>query len=413
VSEGVLIAVDSIRANTTRAALTVLGVAIGVFVVVVMSAAVHGINASVARDLESAGPTSFYLYKTPVSFEICDGSDDTCPWRHNPPLRLAEAEAIGRLPTIHGATAHIAWSGSVKYADRELGQAPIDAYSPNWTDVDGGDIYPGRSFTYAENATAARVVILNEKMAERLFGQSDPIGKIVRVNAVPFDVIGVYHYTASVLGKPGASASGDEAKAIVPLSTALRHLNAETDWLDVTVKPRSEISQSTAIDQVTALMRSRRALKPGAENNFAVVTSDKLLETYNGLFGVMGVVMVALAAVGLIVGGVGVVAIMMISVTERTREIGVRKALGATRATILWQFLVEAVTMTACGALIGLLIGSSVVAAVRSATPIPASIPPWAIPMALVGSALTGVIFGILPAIRAAKLDPVDALRWE
>jgi len=413
VSEGVLIAVDSIRANTTRAALTVLGVAIGLFVVVVMSAAVHGINASVARDLESAGPTSLYLYKTPVSFEVCDGSDDTCPWRHNPPLRLAEAEAIGRLPTIHGATAHIAWSGSVKYADRELGQAPIDAYSPNWTDVDGGDIYPGRSFTYAENATAARVVILNEKMAERLFGQSDPIGKIVRVNAVPFDVIGVYHYTASFLGKPGASASGDEAKAIVPLSTALRHLNAETDWLDVTVKPRSEISQSTAIDQVTALMRSRRALKPGAENNFAVVTSDKLLETYNGLFGVMGVVMVALAAVGLIVGGVGVVAIMMISVTERTREIGVRKALGATRATILWQFLVEAVTMTACGALIGLLIGSSVVAAVRSATPIPASIPPWAIPMALVGSALTGVIFGILPAIRAAKLDPVDALRWE
>ena len=412
-AEGVVIAFDSIRSNKARASLTIMGVAIGVFVVVVMSAAVHGINDSVARDFEAAGPTSFFIYKRPVALDICDGSDESCPWRHNPPITLAESQLIEHLPGIHGATAHLAWFASFKYKDRELGQAPIDAYTANWTEVDGGDIHPGRSFTYAENANGARVVVINDKLAERLFGDSDPLGKFVRVNSVPFEVIGIYHYTASFLGKPNSASSGDEAKGIVPMGTALRHLRADGEEMDVTIKPRSDVPQAEAMDEVTGLLRSHRGLKPGVENNFAVVTSDKLMETYNSFFGVMGVVMVALAAIGLMVGGVGVVAIMMISVTERTREIGVRKALGATRGTILWQFLVEATTMTTIGALVGLLVGSALVLIVRQATPVPASIPAWAIPMALLGSAATGILFGILPAVRASRLDPVEALRFE
>jgi putative ABC transport system permease protein len=411
--EGVGIAFDSIRSNKVRAGLTILGVAVGVFVVVAMSAAVHGINNSVARDLESAGPTSFYVYRIPIGFNACDGTDEVCPWRRNPSISLDEAQAVGRLTSVQGATAHIGWNASFRYKDRALPGAGLDAYTANWTDVDGGDIYPGRSFTHAENENAARVVIINEKMAERLFGESDPIDKFVDVNGVPFRVIGVYHYTASFLGKPGSSSSGDAAKGIVPLESARRHVKVRMRWLDLTVKPRDGVAQAEAIDDVTALLRGRRGLKPSTENNFAVVTSDKLMEVYNGFFGVFFLVMVALSAVGLLVGGVGVVAIMMISVTERTREIGVRKALGATRSTILWQFLVEAATLTSIGAAAGLLAGAVVTTLIKQFTPIPADIPGAAIVAALFASAFTGILFGLLPAFRAARLDPVEALRYE
>jgi putative ABC transport system permease protein len=177
--------------------------------------------------------------------------------------------------------------------------------------------------------------------------------------------------------------------------------------------PRDDVTRDDAMDDVTGVMRARHRLRPAQDNDFAFITQDQLLNTYNKIFGMFFLVMIVLSAIGLIVGGVGVVAIMMISVTERTREIGVRKALGATRGTILWQFLVEAVTLTAIGAMIGLMFGAIVSMIVRNATPIQATIPPLAIVAALGASAVTGIVFGMLPAMRAAKLDPVDALRYE
>ena len=409
--EGVGIAFESIKANKVRASLTILGVAVGVFVVVAMSSAVHGINLSVAKDLESAGPTSFYVFRRPIELSFED--DENAPWRRNPPIRLAEAEAMGRLSSVQAATTHIGWNTSYKYKDRYLSSAGLDAYSANWMEVDGGDIYPGRSFTAAEAMNGARVVIINEKLAEELFGDSDPLDKEIDVGGLPFRVIGLYHYTASFLGKPGSSSSGDSPKAIVPLESARRYLRVSVRWIDVTVKPRPDVLQVDAMDDVTALLRGMRGLRPAEPNSFALVTSDKLLEVYNGFFGVFFVIMIALSAVGLLVGGVGVVAIMMISVTERTREIGVRKALGATRATILWQFLVEAATLTSVGAAVGLVFGTATAVLVRNLTPVPAETPPMAIVAALAASALTGIFFGMLPAARAARLDPVEALRHE
>jgi putative ABC transport system permease protein len=167
------------------------------------------------------------------------------------------------------------------------------------------------------------------------------------------------------------------------------------------------------VDQVTATLRGLRGQRPAEESSFAIITQDKLLDTYNSIFGVFFLVMIALSAVGLLVGGVGVVAIMMISVTERTREIGVRKALGATRATILWQFLVEAITLTGIGVVIGLAAGWLGAVAIRSFSPIAASVPPLAVVAALAASVITGVLFGMLPALRASRLDPVVALRHE
>ena len=406
--EGVGIALESIKSNRARAALTILGVAVGVFVVVVISAAIHGINASVAKDIESAGPTTFFLSRYPITFEACDGTDETCKWLHNPRLTYADNKVLNALPSIRASGAQLQMSKEVRYKDRVLSGTQVIGYTANWTIIDGaGDLYPGRSFTEAEELNGEHVIIINDEMATKLFGESDPLDKEVSVAGSPFRVIGIYHYQASFLS------GGNRPRAIVPFETAVRTLKGSYADVGIAVVPRAGVTRDQAEDDVIAVMRARHGLRPAAENDFAIITQDKLFETYNKIFGMFFLVMIVLSAIGLLVGGGVVVAIMMISVTERTREIGVRKALGATRGTILWQFLVEAVTLTGIGAVFGLVFGGFVSVIIRHATPIQASIPPLAIVAALGASAVTGVLFGMLPAMRAARLDPVDALRYE
>ncbi len=407
-TEGVRIALEAIRGNKVRAGLTILGVAVGVFVVVVISAAVHGINQSVAQDFESTGPTTFFVSRYPISFEACDGSGETCKWLSNPPLRWNEIEALERLPTAGAVGVRMDWSAAFKYRDKELASAPIEAYTSNWALFGAPEMQPGgRVFTEQEFRSAARVVVINTVMAERLFGESDALDKTISVNQVPFQVIGVYKDKGSFLS------GGDRAKGVMPVTSLQRALNVRRSDMGLVVKPRSDVSRDEMIDDVTATLRGIRGLRPSEPSDFAILTQEKLLETYDKIFGMFFLVMIALSAVGLIVGGVGVVAIMMISVTERTREIGVRKALGATRLTILWQFLIEAVTLTGIGALLGLFFGWLVSSAIRASTPIAASIPPGAVLAALLASAFTGILFGMIPAARAARLDPVEALRHE
>jgi putative ABC transport system permease protein len=405
--EGVVIAIEALRANKVRAALTILGIAIGVFVVVIISAAIHGVNRSIAYEFEKAGPSTFFLNRFPISLEACDDSDDTCKWRNNPPLRLHEASALMRLSSIQGVTMRTGLSAPMKYRDRQLSGASVNAFTADWLIVQGGDIIEGRNFTEPEDRNASRVVVINRKLAERLFGDSDPLGKTITIRETPFEVVGIYESGGSFMGE------GDRPQSWVSLSAAQRFLNAQMDWLDFTIKPRDGVERDAAIDDVVAVMRSERGLRPAQENNFAIITQDKLFETWNRMTGIFFLVMFVLSAVGLIVGGVGVVAIMMISVTERTREIGVRKAMGATRRVILWQFLVEAATLTAIGAVTGLVFGWLVALLIRTATPVNASVPPGAIIAALLASCFTGVMFGMVPATQASRLDPVEALRYE
>jgi putative ABC transport system permease protein len=406
--EGVTIALDSIRANKVRAGLTILGIAVGVFVVVVISAAVHGINASVAKDLESTGPTTFFVSRFPISFEACDGTDETCKFFRNPRLTLADVDALQRLPTVRVAGARLDTQRAIAYKDRRLRSVDVNAFTGNWQQIDGGgDIFPGRNFTLNEATTGERVVVINDELAKQAFGDSDPLDKTIEIGDVPFRVLGIYHYQASFLS------GGNKARAIVPIESARKHLKVNWNDIGIAIIPTAGVSRAEAIDDVIAAMRGRHALRPGSDNDFAIITQDQLFEVYNKIFGAFFLVMVVLSAVGLIVGGVGVIAIMMISVTERTREIGVRKALGATRATILWQFLVEAVTLTGIGAIIGLVFGTGAALLIKSLTPVAASVPPLAVVAALGTSCITGVLFGMLPAAKAAKLDPVVALRYE
>ncbi len=408
ITEGVRIAVESIVGNKVRAGLTILGVAVGVFVVVVISAAVHGINMSVAKDFESTGPTTFFVSRYPISFEACDGTEDTCAWLRNPSITWDEVNRVSTLENAAAVGVRMDWSGAFKYRDQLLPSASIEAYTANWSLFGAPEMQPGgRVFTDQEFRSAARVVVLNTTAAERLFGDSDPLDKTMTVNGIPFQVIGIYKDNASFL------AGGDRPKGVMPVTTLQRALNVRRSDMGLVIKPRAGVERDLMVDEVTATLRGMRGQRPTEESSFAIITQDKLMETYDKIFGMFFLVMIALSAVGLIVGGVGVVAIMMISVTERTREIGVRKALGATRLTILWQFLIEAVTLTGIGAVIGLGGGWLVAFLIRTGTSIEASIPPGAVVASLLASAVTGVLFGMIPAARAAKLDPVEALRHE
>jgi putative ABC transport system permease protein len=407
VFEGVRIALDEIRSNKVRAGLTILGIAVGVFVVTVMSAAVHGINDGVSKSIAAAGPTTFFLTRWPPEINSCNGSADSCPWRHNRPLTLDQAKEVERLPFIHSVVAHVQSSTKTKFADRELPGVQLEAYTPGWIEIRGGDIVAGRDFTALENETAANVVLVNEKVVDRLFNGESAVGKPVRLNGKLFTVIGVYNPLANAFD------GGNKGTIVMPFNSAARRMNVGTDWLDLTVKPRDGVARDAAMDEVIATLRSYRHLRPAQQNDFFSSTPEKLMQLYDKIVGVFFLVMITLSAIGLCVGGVGVIAIMMISVTERTREIGVRKALGATRGTILWQFLVEAVTLTTIGAVAGLTIGGLLTAVIRATTPINAAAPPGAIVAALLGSAFAGIVFGLLPAARASRLDPVEALRYE
>jgi putative ABC transport system permease protein len=274
-------------------------------------------------------------------------------------------------------------------------------------EVNGGDVFPGRNFTRMEDLANSPVVVINKKLESQLFRGRDPIGQVVKVAGISFTVIGVY------TPPPNLFSGASPPFAGIPHGAFVKYVPYFKGWMRLAVSPAPGFTQQQAMDEVTATLRSIRQLKPGQENTFSIVTQDKLLDSWNQITGMFFLVMMVLSSIGLMVGGVGVVAIMMISVTERTREIGVRKALGATRRAILWQFLVEASTLTLVGGAAGMLAGGGLAFLLSRVTPIPAHVPLWSVVAALAASALTGVGFGLYPASRAARLDPIEALRYE
>jgi putative ABC transport system permease protein len=406
--EGVGIALDSLRANKVRAALTILGVAIGVMVVIAMASAITGINRSVSAQVESLGPKTFFVMRFfQGGLNISDGSDELSPWRRNPWLNVQEAELLRKEPGIQSVTYREETSGPVSYGDVNLKSINVIGWSPTWILTAGGTIVSGRNFTDLELAANSRVAVINGKLAESLFPGLDPIGKRIKIFGQPFEVIGLYVEPKSLFG------DSDTPLVNIPHSTFTKVADYWKGWMMFAVTPKPEVSVGEAQDQVTAALRGERGLKPSQDNNFSLVSQDKLLDSFNKITSGFFLVMLVLSSVGLMVGGVGVVAIMMISVTERTREIGVRKALGATRHEIMFQFLVEAATLTLVGGLAGMALGGLVAWGIHALTPIPAAVPLWSVVVAVIASTVTGIFFGLYPANKASRLDPVEALRYE
>jgi putative ABC transport system permease protein len=404
--EGVGIALFSLRAHKLRAGLTILGVAIGVTVVMVIGALISGFNKGISDMLSSLGPKTFWVGRYWGGQGDVD-PEDPDPWRRRPPVTIEEARRLEQLPSIAFVVVDENTLADIQFEGHRLSAINIRGRDANWPMIEGGHVQPGRSFSHLEDAANSHVAVVNTKLAENLFGQRDPMARRIKIGDVPYDVIGVYDPPPRLFG------DGDRPEAMIPHGTFVKDLPYFHGWMDMFVVPVDSVSIDRAIDDVTIAMRTMRGLRPGQRNNFDAVTQEVYTQAVNSFTLVARVLMIVLSLVGLLVGGIGVIAIMMISVTERTREIGVRKALGATRREILWQFLVEAATLTLVGGVIGMLVGWLVSLVLANATPVPAYVPLGSVILALALAAVTGLLFGIYPASKAARLDPVEALRYE
>ncbi len=407
VSEGVAIAFDALRSNKLRSALTILGVVIGVTTVMAMASIVQGVRSQIMSTIEVAGPTTFYVMRF-FSSTPMDPSNLPYEVRIRPVLSRSDAAAIKAIPEIRYAGLWIQLFGALEHQGVRTQLMTVFAADDNYMEIQGGTLLRGRFFTRGE-LSGANVIVLEEAVADRLFGRLDPIGRNVRMSSRSLRVIGIYRKPSNIFEPPSQEIGG-----IVPYETARRQFQYdETNALFITVMPRPGISAEMAQDQAIVALRRARQLRPGEENTFDLLGQDKILETVDGLTSVFFLVMVALSGVALLVGGIGVMAIMMVSVTDRTREIGVRMALGATRREILWQFLVEAATLTLMGGLLGVVVGLGTGELLKGQLGLESRVPLWSAIMAVSVSIGIGLTFGLLPANRAARMDPVEALRHE
>jgi putative ABC transport system permease protein len=296
----------------------------------------------------------------------------------------------------------------IEYQGERTQQVVLFGADAHYMDVQGGTLLRGRLFGRAE-LTGEQVIVLESAIAERLFGRLDPLGRQVRINGRSFRVIGIYEKPSNIFEPPGQETGG-----IVPFASARESFKYdETNALFIAVRPREGVPVGQAMDAVTVSLRRIRNLHPGMPNTFDLITQDQILDVIGNLTSYFFLAMVALSSVALLVGGIGVMAIMMVSVTDRTREIGLRMALGATRREILWQFLVEAGTLTLLGGGIGIVVGLGAGALLKAGLGLEAAAPLWSIAVACGVSVGIGLVFGLIPANRAARLDPVEALRRE
>lgn len=408
VRNNVAIALDTLRVNTLRSSLTILGVVIGVSTVMAMSAIVQGVRAQIIHTIEVAGPTTFYVLKV---FSQTPINPDRLPKyvRIRPDLTVAEATRISRLPEVAYASMWGQATGRVEYAGARTQPVVIMGADDGYPEIQGGELIRGRWFTHAEVASGTAVVVLDESTADKVFGEISPVDKQVRLGGRPARVIGIYAPPGNIFSPPGQTIG-----AIVPYLMLDHQFRLDkTNAVYIPVKPRRGVSATAAREAVTVTLRLMRGLHPGEPNTFDLVTQDQILDTFNKFTSVFFIVMVVLSSVALLVGGIGVMAIMMVSVTDRTHEIGIRKAVGATHGEILLQFLVEAATLTGIGGAIGIVLGLGVARLISGTMHIEAS-PPIGLTVAAVAISVgIGVIFGLLPARRAARLDPIEALRYE
>ncbi len=408
VQNNVSVAIDTLRANKLRSGLTILGVVLGVSTVMAMAAIVQGIKGQIVSTIEVAGPTTFYVIKayseTPV-----DPQNPPAWIRIRPDLRDAEARRIESLPEIGYAGIWGQAQGRLEYKRVRTQNLIIYGADEGFPEIYGGELVDGRWFTPAELVSGSAVAVLEEDAARRIFGAETIIDKQVQVGGRPAQVIGLYQKASNIFEPPG-QATG----AVVPYLMLDQQFTLDkTNAVYIAVKPRAGVTTEAAQEAVTVALREMRGLRPADRNSFDMITQDQILDTFNKITGVFFLVMIVLSSVGLMVGGIGVMAIMMVSVTNRTREIGVRKAVGATQREILLQFLVESATLTGIGGIIGIIVGLLLGRLVTAFMNIDAGIPVTLTLIAVTVSVGIGIVFGMIPARRAARMDPIEALRYE
>ena len=426
----VTIALGTLRANKMRSVLTVLGVVIGITAIVGMTSLVRGFDQSLRDSIRELGPKTIFIAKfSGVSFAAGNEFKDLIK---RPVLTVNDAIAIEREATTVDKVD--VWLGvwgiptmeRVFYKSERTKALSVWGVTENYADANYLKLESGRFFTGAEVRHRRPVVALGQTAYKALFPTVDPVGKTVRIGAAQYEVVGV------IAPRPNAGGlgSGQDDFVVIPFTTFQKqfgwmrysgrmHVNgsvADAGAMQsamIIVVPRDDVSQADAMREVEQIMRIRHNLTLEKPNDFDMVTQDAVLKVWDQLTGYIFLGLVAMSSIALLVGGIGVMAIMMISVTERTREIGVRKALGARRREVLWQFLLEAAVLTSVGGILGIVFGAAIGLGVHYFTSFPVSLPWWSFALGIGFSASVGIFFGMYPAFKAARLDPIEALRYE
>ena len=406
-------AYDTIRGHKLRSVLTVIGVVIGVIVVMLMSSVISGIKMSVEKQVESFGTRSIFLYKFDIGFHVGRRSQEE---RMRKPLTVGDAEAIKRLPTIETAVPFLDVSNNffgqkINVTGRNgktSSSVQLQGTLPEIEKTTSEVLLNGRWFSQTESDEKANVCLVGASVVDNYFPFIDPIGETLDIGGEQFRVIGVLEKREQLFG--GGGGNNDQSNVVyMPLGTALK-LKPNAEDLFILAVAREGMLER-AKDDVQDLLRVRRHVPFGKPNNFAMETAASLIEQFNSITFMIVLFMFVISSVGLLIGGIGVMNIMLVSVTERTREIGIRKAIGAKQSDILLQFLIEAAMLTGLGGVLGLLIGWLLTFLVKLV--MPSYVPLWAPALGFVASVCIGVFFGLWPAWKAARLDPIESLRYE
>jgi putative ABC transport system permease protein len=406
IGESLDLALGAIRSNKLRSFLTLLGIIIGVMTIIAMQSLITGLRQSMYDQLNILGTNVFSVQKYPA---VGMGHGWWEKYRNRKDLTYEQGVAVRERVTAASAISVDVdvWGQEIRYKDKKtLGNVSVVGTTPEYLGNNGYEISTGRFITQQDLDYNARVAIVGLDVLDKLFSSENPIGLDIKIKGERFEVIGVFEKKGSIFG------NSLDNLVVVPFFT-FEKLYGKERSVSISVQAAEAELMEEAQEQAIGVLRAVRKVAPGKDNDFEIVTNNTLTDFFDNMTKYVSIVAIAIASISLLVAGVGIMNIMLVSVTERTKEIGIRKSIGAKRRDILWQFLIEAIVLSEVGGIIGVGIGLGIGKLVQAFTPIPAAVPTWTVFLGLIFCSVVGLLFGVYPATKAARLDPITALRYE